>query len=446
MPQELIRDEEIRLQCWNVFRSSSRDHMVPMTSGGRVLQKIRINSALPSTDVVTGVVLSAEEQELRRKARAAAIRQAEQEAMDRPLGVSQYLGFHATTVNAALPVGEPNDHQSLIALAPFDGYITEMVIVPDTGLATYNLAIRTSGGQTMFRSLDSLITSPPGLSLLPDFIDMGTFSPSGEKIQVRNLKMPVFAGEEIYFVGREFGSVGPGVGLATGMLGFEGFILARPGSAAAQSQFLALTAEARAGARDAANMAGRVAIEREKTRRAEIEGQARVQVAQLAAEVRRPPGIPMNNPFNQVLIAPNAQPTIQRRQPVAPPPPQFEAPPAVPTSGKGMTFVQAWQPANGSIGYMIPDPPPGGRVNVFDGKYTIWDVTGKNIGSGPVQNVASTDDIPGGARVSRNLGGKLSPGMAVSSGGEGGFTSGTVVQAPSGRQAFVPTGPLGFGG
>jgi len=199
--------------------------------------------------------------------------------------------------------------------------------------------------------------------------------------------------------------------VGAGILGFEGFILARPGSQAASSMFGALTIEARRAATEAAAQSSRFSIEVERTRRAEIEAKARVDVAAIKAAPAPPSGGFIGNPYNSILLNPQFAPTLARQAPRPAPPPRVIPPKPESPEGTGKTFVSAWNPSFGSIGYLIPDPPRGGKVNVFDNRYTIWDISGRNVGQGPIEPIRSDAEIPPGARISPIRGGTVPTGL-----------------------------------
>ena len=410
----LVRDEEARLHGWDVFRSSSRDRMVPCTSGGRVLQRVKINEAVPVPGVFEGVAISEADREAMARARAAAMGEAMKTGTDRPLGVSRYISFHAQTINAAEPVGVNNDHICVIARAPFDGFITEMAMIQDPGLSNVLYAVRSSSGQTMFQSVG--VPQPGGIdfNLLPDFVDYNGFFDNNALYTLRNVKMPVYAGEEIFFVIRENGSIGPNVAGPSGVLGFEGFILARPGSAAAESQFRALNTAAINAARDAATNASRLEIERERTRRELGIAQSKVQIAAEQTEQARVNSARQANTRPQIIQIPAFQQKAETRAPVTPPQPAFSGATNTQLDGKGKTFVSSWMPSNNGIGYLIPDPPRGGKVNVFGDTYTIWDASGKNVGQGKIEMVQTDAQIPDQARISPNRGGSFPGGQSMS--------------------------------
>lgn len=401
MRMDLLQNEALRSKGWSVFRSSTRDRVVPGTGAGRTLQRIKINEAFPVGDVEVGAAVSTDERARVASLRGQAFKSSLDSAESRPVGVSTYLPFTVTTVNAALPAAVPNDHLVPVAVAPYDGFITELVVVTGTSGNVGAFAFRSTSGQTMFRSGGNRVPLAGAPSLLPDFCDLNTFGGSNDPITLRNLRMPVFAGDILTCVFRENTGVGAGIPVMTGIIGFEAFVLARPGSQASQSQFMALNTAAIVSARETATMSNRIDLEREKTRRAEIEAESRVRVAALNAEGKRPSGQGMFNPFNNVLVMAGAQDKLQSRAPAPPAPPRIPAPKPEPPEGSGQTFVPAWLPSASSIGYLVPDPPRGGRVNVFDGKYSVWDVSGKLVSQGTVQTVPSGGEVPPGARISR---------------------------------------------
>ena len=167
---------------------------------------------------------------------------------------------------------------------------------------------------------------------------------------------------------------------------------------------------------EGSRFASALAIEREKTFRAAEVERLKTERAALTLKPGVPSGNFLGNPFQELLLAPQAARQLASRAPTPPPPPRVRPAPAEPPAGAGQTFVSAWNPSFGSIGYLVPDPPRGGKVNVFDNTYTVWDITGKNVGSGPIIPVASDGDIPPGARISPIRGGVPPKGLTPASG------------------------------
>jgi hypothetical protein len=66
-------------------------------------------------------------------------------------------------------------------------------------------------------------------------------------------------------------------------------------------------------------------------------------------------------------------------------------------------------PNENSIGYLVPTPPRGGKVNTFGDEYSVFDITGKLIDRGKVELVRSQDQIPPSSRLSPNIRTTLSP-------------------------------------
>jgi len=383
--------------------------MIPVTGSGRTLQRIALKAVLPVAGVGEGVVLSAEE-----RAAIAAMQASRRAGVGtgeaQPLGIMQYLHFTVSNTNPGLVLGDPVDSEHIIGVAPFDGWMREVLLDGTLSGATLpSVAIRTSSGGTWFRSFEDGQFPITTEFLEPDFGRLNFPFPTGQRVELRGGKVPVYAGDQILVTLRDQNATPAGVLFVAGYIGFESVVLARPGTQAATSQFLALNTAAINAARDQASNAGRLALEREKTKRAALEAEARVKVAQLALETKRAASVPMANPFNRVAVSQRGQQLQQARQPVTVPQPAFgsEAPPS--TSGKGKTFVSAWMPNQNSIGYLIPDPPPGGKVNVFGDTYTIWSASGQNLGQGKVELVRNESEIPAESRVSRNLGVSLSP-------------------------------------
>lgn len=403
MPQELILNEELRLDGWDVFRSSSRDHMIPMTSGGRALQRIKMAEALPTLGVIQGVAVSDEE----RAAFAAARDRAESEVLGRMSRggaiETRYRYFVISNLTAvAVGIGE---EEVEIALAPFTGVVNEVGFhtVGIGGSAV--IALRTDNGVSFFKSESNDGFASVGVDCGPDFVNpfLIGVNNSTPRSELKNLRIPVISGERVLMVLRMPAPT------AIGGVAIEGYIGFSTGSVGSFDQrVLSSVVDARHersvdADRAARELEARLAIEREKTRRVQLEADARIKAAQLALEGRRVKGIREQATINELLSQRAAQERLRSRAPVVPPPPAFAAPPAQATGGKGQTFVQSWMPQQGALGYMIPDPPPGGRVNVFNDRYTIWDQFGGKVGEGPVQPVQNTSQIPQDARMSRNI-------------------------------------------
>jgi hypothetical protein len=397
---DLDQNDELRQQGWRVFRSASRDHLVPLTGAGSVLQRVKLSEALPVLGVFEGVALSDEERKANAEQDRLALSLAERDAVGRPLGITQYLAADMAVIDGVVDPVNPFFSGSIVGTAPFDGFITEFSFTDTSATPALAVGIRSSGGATMFRSNDPGLAPPPIFRIEPDFVRVSMFDAAGERAILRNLKMPVFAGEEIKAVTIMPAATPLGTFCGQVVLGFEAFILARPGSAAAQSMFGALTVESRRAATEAADQAGRLAIEQERTRRAQLVDIGQTERARLALEAKRAAGVPTINPLMQLLANPDAQAQLTSRLARPPVKPKVPPPKKEPPEGTGKTFVSAWNPSYGNVGYLIPNAPPGGRVNVFDNFYTVWDVTGKMISKGQIEPIATTGEIPPGARIS----------------------------------------------
>lgn len=387
MSMDAERNSALRFHGWNVFRSSSRDHMIPSVSPGRVLQRIRIAEAFP----VRGVEEGAEAASLDLRAQIAAAgaerRSRVTGAEDIPLGQMQYIpallrNTVATINNVAV------DEEFVIGIAPYDGYITEFIANRNASdFGGQRVAIRTSSGGTMFRSFDNNVGVTPSPFMEPDFIPFdyagtGIFGP-----ELRRGKVAVFAGDQIIAVLRNTlaGAVGAARLFVT--VGIEAVVLGSAGSRASLSAFSASAAQQAKANRDAAAAADRLAIERERTRRLELEIQGKIALADKLG----------------------AKSKAESRKAPEPPPAPYKDTPFTPTDGAGKTFVSAWIPNENSIGYLIPTPPRGGKVNTFGDEYSVFDITGKLIDRGKVELVRSQDQIPPASRLSSNIRTTLSP-------------------------------------
>lgn len=411
---DLQQDEALRSQGWRVFRSSTRDRVIPSNSVGAALQRVRIASALPVSGVSEGVAIPLADREAIARERLQGLKPREA-AVSGFVPLSQTFTFSLANqlLNGAAPGDLVEEIQS-IGFAPFTGFLSEFEVYDaDLGSPAPGIAIRTSSGLSAFRGAQTVPAGFANTDVLPDFIIPVTRVLNGPSV-VRRMRVPVAAGDEIFIVFRLPPVAAINTSGVFGTLTLDAAEVALTSRLAAGSAFEAALARGAQVSRAAIDQSGKLEIEREKTRRAEAEARARIEVAKLSAESRRPAAQPAFNPFQGVLVAPQAQPQIQSRQRVAlPPPPPFAAP-AAEVSGAGQTFVQAWNPSAGSLGYLIPDPPRGGRVNVFDSKYTVWDMFGKKVEEGQVKPVRTEDEIPAEARISKALGVTPSAGIRES--------------------------------
>lgn len=379
---DLIPNAMLKARGWTVFRSSSRDRLIPLTSLGSVAQRIRLNDALPAAGVAVGeAVLSDADVQARLEAeQAVTIRLRNQvQQGSQSMGVRQEVQTNIPTLGGpGIVIGE---NQFNVFTAPSDGWV---VSVAHNFTGNQNrLALRTTTGQTFFigRGGSNNVGNTP--SIAPDFSELATVAPNWG---TENVRIPLLAGEEVTAI---FDSVAATPD--TQHIGFVKLIFEYAvGGVSQAARFGADFGEVRIAMRQQAQQSAKLAsdqlrleIERERTRRAQLEAQAR------ASEVARIPA---------------AAPKVASRAPVQPPPLFASEAPTAEGGGKGKTFVSAWMPSNGYVGYYIPDPPAGGKVNVFDGRYTIWDVGGRNVGSGPVEWVRQDQQLQEGTRISRNLG------------------------------------------
>lgn len=413
MRMTLELNEALRLQNWRVFRSATRDHLIPQTGPGAKLQRIRINEAVPSGGTEFGIALTLEERQAIANQRKLDLALAQAESASKSIGVTKFIHVLARTTIANPSAVDTFDEIIEVATAPFDGFITEFGAVEPFGADLLGMAIRTSGGESMFRSFSNYAAGMAQSVVPPDFLSFAYFISVGSERTLRNLHMPVFAGESIFFVSRVRGGAAAFQQFPFVILGFESFTLAKAGSAAAVSAFGAIASASRLASSEAANQANQLGLAQEKTKQLQIQQSALTERAKLA--VARPgpgPGF-MVNPFGSLPFSESALQQLASRRAIPPPPPRVPPKPSAPPEGAGKTFVSAWNASAGYIGYLIPNPPIGGRVNVFDNTYTIWDITGKNVGQGPIEPVTSDAQIPPGARVSPVKGGSLSPALRL---------------------------------
>lgn len=396
-------NRDLQARGWRVFRSATRDHLVPITGVERVLQRIRITEALPVAGVRVGAEALGEEQRAEvRSARERVVEEVTRLARERPTGETSTLSFSVSNVTPNPgPAGNVVDDVLFVGSAPFSGFITEVTLQSITGgLFPTLIAIRTGSGASLFLGGQTFSPLSQNINHTPDFILVTT---DDKAMSLRRVRVPVLAGEEVFVVVRTQGLAAPGSVDVFGTLTFESAEGAPVGARAALSAIGANRAAVAAATRQAFIMTKQLELERERTARAVELARLKVEQARALAEARRPAYAPVANPFQQLLLRADAQALLQRAAPPPPPPPRVPPPPEKPPEGAGKTFVSAWLPQAGAIGYLTPTPKRGERVNVFDGKYTIWDVTGKKVGEGPVEMVSSAAGIPPGARISREL-------------------------------------------
>jgi len=385
-PQGLIANENLRQHGWRVFRSSTRDRNIPLTGAGRALQRVRIAEALPVLNVYEGVAIPLDER-IARAAEAQAVADvARPKAEGLGLGESKSIFFNLVTVTGNPDPVNANDEFFEVGIAPFDGFISELIFNTSIAGVALGYAFRTSAGQSVFSGRDFFVPAPFTPGFAPDYIRQmleGIISPI---MQLTDLRVPVYAGDRIIIAVRETPFFAVGQGLAAGVIGLESMIMGNLSARATVSAYSASAADGARAAREAAANQAKLDIEREKTRRVQIEQEAMTARLHVAANVK----------------------AVEQRSPAPAPVPRVVAPKPAPPDGTGKTFVSAWNPSYGMIGYLIPDPPRGGKVNVFDNKYSVFDITGRLTEQGPIVPVRSDQDIPPGAQLSPVRSGMLS--------------------------------------
>lgn len=443
----LEENEALRLRMWSVFRPGIRDHVVPMTSLGRVWQRFQVREAwgVPSAEqaIAAAVVAGAASSGARAAAVGAPVGEAavgaaapavaragvaaavaarspeerarareERERALRPrvaeegpvLRQTQYLYFELNSDPVTVANVEDQVHE--IGVAPYDGFLTEVVIEEFGSSGERLVALRTESGQSFATATSNIAYGNPWLDPRPDFFDAErlaqTFVVGGRSVLRSNV--PVRAGERIYLVMRLAGLPLGGTMTVTGMVGVEAARAVGVGAAAVRQTV--------------------------REQQVEVERIVRRVVQRVPVVEEVPVAVP-----------------VERGGRVVPPRPALRlGPPAPPAGGEGLTFVEAWMPQAGAIGYLVPTPPPGARVNVFGDRFTIWDGSGRKVSEGTVQVVRSEQDIPEGARRSRSLGVVPSPGLPISVPVGGQLVPAQAVVTPSGRPAIVTRTPTGAGG
>lgn len=381
------QNSALRYAGWNLFRSSSRDHVVPGVSPGRKLQRFRIDEAAPARGVMEEAVAVSLEQ---RQAAASVLSQRRSSVSGGEDVITGEMKYFVGRISndVVTPPNVPTDFPIIVGVAPFDGYLTEFNA---TGLGSDNfgisVAVRTSSGGTLFTSFEGPDTLVDVDFIEPDFFPVHfAYSAAGSGV-LRRGRVPIFAGDQIILVMRTvtaFAIRGADV-LCT--VGLEGVNLGRVGSRVASASFDSSIRFNAAANREAAAASARLALEREKTRRLELEIQGKLALADKLGTRSK----------------------VETTKAPPPPPAPYKASPFTPQDGAGKTFVPAWMPNENSIGYLIPDPPRGGKVNVFGDRYSVFDLTGKLVSQGPVELVRSQDQIPPSSRLSSNVRTTLSP-------------------------------------
>lgn len=407
MPPRLEPEQNRALKGngWNLFRSSTRDHLVPLVAIGRQTIGLRIREALPVAGVLVGadVALSAEERAARSSRTEASLSRAREDLGRGAVeSVERSIAMTFAPEKQFAPVSVFDEETSLIGFAPADGYIDEVeFILRATGGVLTGFAIRTESGESAFRGFVQGNVSIG--DLLPDFLPLGA---TQTYQRVANLRVPVLTGERVFIVVKMNALVAVNSLLLTGSVTVKiPVTVPRLDLSVGLNAGAVSSQVSTAATRQSLVLSQALAIEQERTRRSRVEFEAKVKIAEAAAEARRPASVPMSNPFQQLLLQESTARMLQQREPPPPPPPRVLPPPPTPAEGAGKTFVPAWLPSVGAIGYLIPTPSRTERVTVFDNRYTIWSVTGAKVKEGLVEMIRSEAGIPPEARISRELSG-----------------------------------------
>jgi len=270
MPQELVRNEMIRLLGWSGFRSRSRERIVPLTSHGAVSQRIRINEAVPVSGVGVGeAVISAEEQRAAAQAEMEMSVRLRDQVVRGSQGTGQRQFVWASVGGAPAPATVIGSNRFTLFNAPADGYIVGVTVNINSNAT--RVAVRTSGGASLFIGAGGTNNAGQAPTLEPDYID-DTQPQLWQGYE--NVRVAVLAGEEIYLVADFIVVVGPGVYLGHTQMVFEYAV----GNVSQSTRFAADFSEVRVAMRQQAASTARadsdrlrLEIERERTRRAQIE-------------------------------------------------------------------------------------------------------------------------------------------------------------------------------
>jgi hypothetical protein len=388
---ELAQDENLRQQGWRVFRSSTRNRMIPLTGSGAKLQRIKIQEAFPVAGVFEGAAASDELREVVANTKAAAMARSKG-GEDVATGVMQYFSMILHNRVAGAVNGVPLDELFIVGTAPFDGWLRE-ISADGTGgdQGGFRLAVRTSGGGTLFKGFDQTDLAAFTEFCEPDFLPLDARGTGNYVIDLRAGKVPCYAGDQIIVVLRNTNGKAVNASRARVQIGIEAVIFGSLSQRISGATLGLSMSQAAAANRQAAADALRLQIEQEKTRRQMLADEAALARINAVAGAR----------------------LAEARLPAPSPAPRAKPAPREIPEGTGKTFVSAWNPSYGNIGYLIPDPPRGGKVNVFDNKYSVFDITGKLIEQGQIIPVATDQQIPPGARLSAVSKGTLSPAMAL---------------------------------
>ena len=408
---DLDQNAALREQGWRVFRSSTRDRLIPQTGAGAHLQRIKIAEALPVPGVFEGVVAQTQaEREAIFDRRQRAVADVERLARDRPTG--ETIVFSSSVDNPTAnpgPAGHIVDDVLLLGSSPFAGFVTEATWRDyAVGGSLSYLAIRTGSGGSLFLGGQTFSPLSENIDSTPDFTLVVGGDPT---ISSRRMRVPVLSGEQLFAIVRTDRLQAANTRSIQITLTFESVEGAPLGARALLSSIGANRLAVGAATREAFVVQRQLGIEQERTKRAIEVETLKLEIAKASAEGRRPASQPGFNPFQPLLLAPQAARQLASRAPTPPPPPRVIPPKPEPPEGTGKTFVSAWNPSFGSIGYLIPVPPRGGKVNVFDNMYTIWDISGRNVGQGPIEPIRSDGEIPPGARISSIRGGTVPTGL-----------------------------------
>ena len=398
MPQVPEVNREMREQGWRVFRSASRDHLTPATGVGQQLQRITLREALPVREAAGGLSVSLEARLAERAGEQVAM--TEQQALLRRATEERGISWQRVCWGEDVSGLFGNVTRTLCGTVPFDSLISEVVFIVHGGAGSIGSArVEFDNYGTLFSGAGTNSVGFPTDTVAPQ--SFANLLSDSAVVALRGLRWFVGGGSRIFVDvvngGGGFITRAQVILVGEALSPAQRQVVTRPDVVPLGEIISLRRADAEARLRkqqeliDAAVQRKRDELAFQEQRIAAIKEVGARQFERAVGRVS-PLGLP-------------PQVVLQMRPPSPPSPPRMRPPPPEPPEGAGKTFVSAWNPSFGSIGYLVPTPPRGGKVNVFNERYTIWDITGKNLGQGPIIPVRSDAEIPPGARISRDRGG-----------------------------------------
>lgn len=453
MPLNLIDNEALRLNGWQVFRSSFRLRNLPSGGGFRHLQRVRIGEAQDVLDVVAGVEpggdVSAEAIDRALSERAERANRAAQKKII--TGVSTVVPAHFRPVAPLVGAGEDREYD--LCVIPFDGLLTEIRIAMDVTLAVnHALSLRLESGGSLFTSTGvTNITDGLATDLRPDFIGVNhlqTLLTDAGGIYAMTVRKPVMAGERVIAVIRH----SPAIALnninyyftfviASGEVVIETPKIKVKRIAAAEDPVVIEQEKPRAVRERAGKQEAVTDLEMYPSWRVGVTGGVTVNFRDFTTapymiygrqsvmvlsgtDLPEPPTAPeatvrqfVNSQYVQEPLDPPpawagwvAKIPKGKASPATPAPAKEEVvkipPPIKPVAkepgklpGEGLLFLASLAPNSNFLGGLIPWPDKGEHTNTANGSWKHWSASGVLLGTGPIQWVQTGGTIPEGAKL-----------------------------------------------